>query len=104
MWWTVPAPSNEVPYGDRCDRITSGSHRHASHHESFGRARARLFRPCDGPIAAALNLHVKGGALAIFAHSRARARGARESAPRRRRVIFGEFVLLCSTAAVAAAL
>jgi len=34
---------------------------------------------------------------------RARARGARESEPRRRRFIFGEFVLLCSTAAVAAA-
>ena len=25
MWWTAPAPGNEVPYGDRCDRITSGS-------------------------------------------------------------------------------
>ena len=55
---------------------------------AFGRARARRFRLCAGPIAAALNLHVKGGALPVIAASRARARGAREFGPRRRRVIF----------------
>ena len=48
------------------------------------------------------------GALLTLAHTRARARGARESGPRfgprRRRFIFGEFVLLGSPAAVAAAL
>src|SRR5208282_3138709 len=42
MWWTVPAPSSEVPYGDRCDRITSGSHRHASHHDRFGYRQKRV--------------------------------------------------------------
>jgi hypothetical protein len=25
MLWTVPAPGSELPYGDRCQRITSGS-------------------------------------------------------------------------------
>ena len=47
-------------------------------------------------------------ALLTLAHTRARARGARESGPRfgprRRRFIFGEFVLLGSPGAVAAAL
>src|SRR5208282_1279572 len=45
MWWTVPAPSDEVPYGDRCDRITSGSHRHASHHDRFGYRQERVPGP-----------------------------------------------------------
>jgi hypothetical protein len=40
---------------------------------AFGRARAQLFSPCDGPIAAALNLHVKGAELTAFTHC-ARAR------------------------------
>jgi hypothetical protein len=61
---------------------------------AFGRARAQLFRPCDGPIPAALNLHVKGAELTAFAHY-TRAREAEPSfGPRRRRFIFGELFLI----------
>jgi methylmalonyl-CoA mutase cobalamin-binding subunit len=31
MWWTAPAPSNELPLGGSLPRITSGSIRHADH-------------------------------------------------------------------------
>ena len=65
---------------------------------AFGRARARLFRPCAGPIAAALNLHVKRGRVASF-RAVAGAREIRAAAPP---IYF--WLLLCSTAAVAAAL
>src|SRR6266487_180361 len=42
MWWTAPAPNNEVPYGDRCDRITSGSPPHANFDDRLGYRQERV--------------------------------------------------------------
>jgi len=36
MFWTVHAPVSEFPWGDRCQRITSGSGGHANYHYRFG--------------------------------------------------------------------
>src|ERR1700731_3840609 len=36
MWWTAPAPDNEFPQSDRCQRITTGSGPHANYNDRFG--------------------------------------------------------------------
>src|SRR5208282_1480634 len=70
--------------GDRCNRITSGSHRHASHHDRYGYRQKRVSssrdrRGREGGRSEAISAQPRAGVLQGAA---ARALSARRHAPR----------------------